>query len=194
MKVNENIFFDLSDLAALGEHSIIGITVRVRKPHRVRIGHHSIIDDFAYISSGLTVGNYTHIAANAVIIGGNANVAIGDFVNIASSCRLVAASHDFAEGGLSGPTIPEEFAAPTIQEDIIIADHVLLGTGTIVLPGTHIPEGLSTGAMTLLSSKMQLEPWTLYVGNPARRLKKRNSRKILDAAAHLLSNKKTETS
>ena len=185
--MNANIFFDLTELAALGPHAIIGKTVRIRKPQRVRVGADTIIDDFTYVSCGLTVGRYTHIGAGGVLIGGDAHITIGDFVNIAPGCRLVAASHDFVAGGLAGPTIPEEFAGPSITADIFVADHVLLGTGTVVLPGCHLPEGLATGAMTLITPDCDLKPWTLYVGAPARPLKPRASERILESARRLLA-------
>ena len=190
MTNTQNIFFDLSSLAELGNHAIIGKTVRIRKPARVRIGDFTIIDDFTYISCGLTVGRYTHIGAGGILIGGNAHITIGDFVNIAPGCRIVAASHDFTEGGLAGPTIPPEFTGESITADITIGDHALFGTGTIILPGCHIPEGVATGAMTLITSKTKLEPWSLYAGTPARFIKKRQSTRILASAAKLMATRR----
>jgi galactoside O-acetyltransferase len=180
-----NLFFDLSELKALGPGSIIGHTVRIRKPKLCSIGCHTIIDDFTYVSCGITVGDYTHIGANGVLIGGDAHITIGHFVNIAPGCRLIAASNDFSGGGLVGPAIPPEFAAHSITSKIILEDHVLLGTNTVILPGVHVPEGVSTGAVTLLTAAMKLEPWTLYVGTPARPLRKRDSAQILTTAARL---------
>jgi galactoside O-acetyltransferase len=190
MSREDNIFLDLSALAELGGRAIVGKTVRIRKPDRVRIGDHSIIDDFTYISCGLTVGLYTHIGAGGVLIGGDAHITIGNFVNIAPGCRLIAASNDFTGGGLVGPTIPAEFAGKSIIANIRIDDHALFGTGTVILPGCHIPEGVSIGAMTLVMSDLQLEPWTLYAGIPAKPLKKRAPEAILDAAKRLLESKK----
>jgi galactoside O-acetyltransferase len=181
----ENIFFDLKALAHRHPTAIIGKTVRIRKPSRVRIGAGTIIDDFAYISCGLTVGCYSHIGASAVIIGGEARVEIGHFVNIAPGVRLIAASNDFSGGGLVGPTIPPEYAAESIVDTITLADHVLLGTNVVVFPGVHIPEGVSLGACSVLPAKIPLEPWTVYVGNPARPIKKRDGAKMREAAERL---------
>jgi acetyltransferase-like isoleucine patch superfamily enzyme len=185
-----NIFFDLSDLKSLGADSIIGKTVRIRKPALCSIGRRSILDDFTYISCGITVGDYTHIGANGVLIGGDAHITIGHFVNIAPGCRLIAASNDFTGGGLAGPTIPPEFSTPSIISNITLGDHVLLGTGTVILPGVHMPEGVSTGAMTLIPSGMALSPWTLYVGIPARPVRQRDSAQILEAAIRLRTSEK----
>jgi dTDP-4-amino-4,6-dideoxy-D-glucose acyltransferase len=192
MTSDANLFIDLAELAYVGPKAIIGKTVRIRKPKRVRVGACSIIDDFTYVSSGLVVGKYTHIGAGGVLIGGDATIHIGDFVNIAPGCRLVAASHDFTGGDLVGPTIPPEFAGKSIVADIHVGDHALLGTGTVVLPGTTIPEGVATGALTLLAPNITLEPWTLYVGIPGRPVRKRESKSILAAARRLESSAGTE--
>jgi galactoside O-acetyltransferase len=186
MTNQDNIFFDLATLNGLGTHTIIGKTVRIRKPSRVTLGDYTIIDDFTYVSCGLKVGRYTHIGAGGVLIGGEAQITIGDFVNIAPGCRIIAASNDFSGGGLVGPAIPKEFSDSSIIADITIGDHALLGTGTVILPGCILPEGLSTGAMTLITEECILEPWTLYAGIPARPIKKRESKRILEAAQKLL--------
>ncbi len=187
MVASDNIFFDLNALAHIGRNVIVGKTVRIRKPALVSVGDHSIIDDFAYVSCGLTLGRFAHIGAHAVIIGGKAHVRIGDFVNIAPGCRLIAASNDFSAGGLVGPAIPPEYADEAITADIHMADHVLLGTGTVILPGVHIPEGVSTGAMTVITPRTDLEPWTLYVGAPARPIRARERDRILEQARRLMA-------
>jgi acetyltransferase-like isoleucine patch superfamily enzyme len=180
-----NIFFDLTKLAHLSTTAIVGKTVRIRKPDRVKIGAGSIMDDFTYVSCALVIGSYTHIGANGVIIGGDAQVEIGSFVNIAPGVRLIASSNDFGGGGLVGPTIPPEYVSESITDRIQIDDHVLLGTNVIILPGVHIPEGVSIGAGSLVTKKCKLEPWTLYAGNPLRKLKPRENSKMIAAAALL---------
>lgn len=185
MKNPANLFIDLKELAYLDASAIVGKTVRIRKPARVRIGAGSIIDDFTYISCGLHVGCYSHIGANGVLIGGDAQINIGHFVNIAPGCRIIAASNDFSGGGLVGPSIPAAYASESIVTQIDIGDHVLFGTNVVVLPGTVLPEGISAGAFTLLSPDIDYEPWTVYVGNPARPIKSRESKAILEAADRL---------
>jgi acetyltransferase-like isoleucine patch superfamily enzyme len=185
----ENIFFNPRDLKHCGKHVILGKTVRIRKPERVSIGDHTIIDDFTYVSCGLTVGSYTHIGALTAIIGGNAHVTVGSYVNIAPGGRLVAASHDFLLGGLSGPTIPPEIAEPGIEENVVLEDHVLLGANTTILPGVHLPEGFATGASTLVTPNTKLKPWSVYLGSPAQFYKPRNRDKILDSVSMLSRHK-----
>jgi len=194
MKSPENLFINLNELASLHPTAIVGRTVRIRKPARVRIGAGSIVDDFTYISCGLNVGNYTHIGANGVIIGGDAQVEIGHFVNLAPGVRLIAASNDFTGGGLVGPTIPEAYAGASITDRIVLGDHVLTGTNVVILPGVVVPEGAAFGAGTVVTAKVKLEPWTLYVGNPARPIKARDGAAMKAAAERLMKDRADEFS
>jgi acetyltransferase-like isoleucine patch superfamily enzyme len=183
---DSNLFFDLTELAGLGRGAIIGKTVRLRKPGKTWIGDYSILDDFAYVSCALRVGRYTHIGPHAICIGGDAEIVIGDFVNISGGCRLMAASNDFTGGGLVGPAIPAEFSEPAVVGRIEIGDHALFGANTVVLPNTRVPEGVATGAFTLLTSRTALTPWTLYAGIPARPIRPRDGARMRAAARRLL--------
>jgi galactoside O-acetyltransferase len=181
----ENIFFDISELKHCGKNVIIGKTVRIRKPHLVSIGDNSIIDDFTYIPCAMDIGSYSHIGANCSFIGGPGFVRIGSFVNIAPGCQIVTGTNDYRGGGLVGPTIPEEFAGAAVIEPVFIGDHCLLACQTIVLPGCSLPEGMATGAMTLLK-KNEYSPWFLYAGIPGRKIGERDGRAILKSAKQLL--------
>jgi galactoside O-acetyltransferase len=184
----ENIFFDKKDLKYCGKNVIIGRTVRIRKPHLVSIGDNVIIDDFTYIPCGMEIGNYTHIGANNSFIGGAGFIKIGSFVNIAPSCQIVAGSNDYRGGGLVGPAIPEEFSGEPVIENIEIGDFALLACQTIVLPGVTIPEGMATGAFSLVK-KNAYKPWTLYAGIPCKELGYRDGIQMKEQARQLMSRK-----
>ncbi len=181
----ENIFFDLKDLRHLGKNVIIGKTVRIRYPKEVLIGDNSIIDDFTYISTALELGNFTHIATGCAIIGGRkAKITIGDFVNIAPSCQIVAGSNDYKGGDLVGPAIPEGYCGKADIEDVTIDNHCLLGCQTVVLPGVNMPEGMATGAFSLVK-KSEYEGWAVYVGIPCKKLCDRERKDIISGSKKL---------
>ena len=60
---------------------------------------------------------------------------------------------------------------PLITKEIKIGPHVWVSSEAFVGPGSIISEGCVVGARALVSKK--LEPWGVYVGNPARRIKER---------------------
>ena len=88
-----------------------------------------------------------------------------------------------------GPTIPEEHCANGESEPIKIGNHALLGCGTVVLPGVEIPEGMATGAYTILK-KMKYKPWTLYAGVEPRELGPRDGAEALKQAERMMADKK----
>jgi len=174
----ENIFFDLSKLKKLGANSIIGKTVRIRRPELAEIGRNSIIDDFTYISSQLSIGNFTHVGAGCHIIGGpKTKITIGNFVNVAPSCNLVGGQNDYRGGGLVGPTIPEGYGDQSDARSLVIGDHVLIGCNSVILPGVQLPEGVAIGALSLVKQQ-EYKPWTLYAGIPVKEIGKRDGTKI----------------
>jgi len=169
-----NIFNDISKVKYLGQNTIIGQTVRIRRPEMFMIGRNSIIDDFTYISCKLKVGMFTHIGSGSHIIGGSkAKVTIGNFVNIAPGCNIAAGQNNYSGGGLVGPAIPEEYGASSELKPVDIGDHCLLGFNVSILAGVRLPEGVAVGAYSLLKP-MKYKPWTIYAGIPAKEIGKRN--------------------
>ena len=71
---------------------------------------------------------------------------------------------------MTNPTIPDELRKVT-EEKVTIGKHVIVGTGSTILPGVSIGEGGSFGAMSLINKST--EPWGIYVGTPCRRIRER---------------------
>lgn len=181
--MRENIFFDKKELKYCGTNVIIGKTVRIRRPQDTVIGDNVIIDDFTYISAPLEVGDYSHIGPNTSIIGGCSSVTIGNFVEMAPGCNIVAASNDYRHGSLVGPCIPEISEGVEILDSapVCIDDFALIACNCTILPGVHVPEGMAIGAYSLVKRK-SYNKWSLYAGIPCRLLGERDKEEILKAA------------
>ncbi len=185
MNEGANIFFDLKKIKRLGNNVIIGKTVRIRYPELVEIGDNVIIDDFTYISTGLKISSYVHIASGAKIIGGkDCTVSFGSFSTLAPGVTLAAGSDDYM-AGLATPLVPAEFKGQVEYSDIKIGKHCIVGAGSVVLPGVTLHDGSALGALSL--AKTDLEAWTLYAGTPASALKGRDKSAILKLEKEFLS-------
>ncbi|PVV78300.1 O-acetyltransferase, partial [Pseudomonas sp. HMWF011] len=68
-----------------------------------------------------------------------------------------------------------------------IGRHVIIGTSSIVLPGVTLAEGCSVGAMSMITKST--DPWGIYFGVPAKRLKNR-SQELLEFEKHYLESEK----
>ncbi len=183
--MSDNIFFDIKKIKKMGQNVIIGKTVRIRYPELVEIGDNVIIDDFTYISTALKIENYVHIASGAKIIGGReATVTFKSFSTLAPQVVLAAGSDDYI-AGLATPLVPREFKGNVDIGDIIIGRHSIVGSGSVILPGVEFGEGASVGALSLV--KKNLEPWYLYAGIPAKKMKKRDNVKISNLEKEFLN-------
>jgi dTDP-4-amino-4,6-dideoxy-D-glucose acyltransferase len=176
-----NLFFDLRKLRSCGSNVIIGKTVRIRYPNLVEIGDNCIIDDFTYISTGLKLEQYTHIAAGCKLIGGpKCRVQMGRFSTLAPNVVLSAGSDDY-DAGIATPFVPEKYKGEAEYGEIVLGHHCIVGAASVVLPNVTFGDGASVGALSLV--KRDLKKWILYAGIPAREIRRRNRKAILKAEA-----------
>lgn len=177
-------FFTRSELEQLGlkhvgNNVLISRKASIYGANKIVIGNNVRIDDFCILSGRITFGNNIHLAAYSAMYGGEAGIIIHDFANISSRVCIYAISDDYSGRTMTNPTIPEKYKH--IQnEKVIIGKHVIIGSGSTVLPGVTIEEGAALGAMTML--KYSTKPWTIYVGVPAKELKERK-RELLELEA-----------
>jgi acetyltransferase-like isoleucine patch superfamily enzyme len=175
--MQENIFFDLTRLKALGKNVIIGKTVRIRYPELVEIGDNVIIDDFTYISTQLKLHSNVHISAGCKIIGGkDSYVEMKEFSTLAPNVVLSAGSDDYTSG-IATPLVPMKYKGNVKIGKIILNKHCIVGAGSVVLPDVIFEEGACLGALSLANTI--LEEYKLYAGIPARFLKDRNKNEII---------------
>lgn len=156
---------------SLGRQVLISRTCRIYTPEEISIGSHVLIDDFTILNGEITVGDHVHISSNCELYAGEASITIGAFSGISSRCAFYATSDDFSGASLNNPTVPKSFRNEK-NLPITLGKHVLIGTGCSVLPGVTIGEGCSFGSMTMISKST--EPWGIYIGTPAKRIKERD--------------------
>ncbi len=167
---------------SFGKNVLISRKASIYSPHLMELGSNIRIDDFCVLSGRLIIGNYVHIAATSALYGKTVGIEIQDFANISSRVFIYALSDDFSGETMTNPMIPEKYKK--ISEDkVVIGRHVVIGSGTTVLPGAHLQEGTAIGAMSLV--KKDTEPWSIYAGIPVRKIKNR-SKNLLKLEAEFL--------
>jgi galactoside O-acetyltransferase/dTDP-4-amino-4,6-dideoxygalactose transaminase len=170
------MFLDENEVKSIGFKSIgsnvkISSYSRFYNPSKISIGNNSRIDDYCVISDNVVIGNNVHITVNCSIAAPIATVTIADFVGIAAGSRIFSSSDDYSGLSLTNATIPKKFTNVKHAE-VIISKHVIIGAGSTVFPGVEIMEGCAIGAMSLVNKST--EPWGVYVGIPAKKLKARS--------------------
>lgn len=168
----------------LGNDVKISSKASLDKSHLMSIGHRSRIDDFCAISGYVTIGSNVHIAVHSSITASLDEIVLSDFSGLAFSCHIFSSSDDYSGESLTNPTIPISYKSVK-SSPVFLGRHVILGAGTIVFPGTTIGDGCSFGAGSVVNRNT--EPWGVYVGIPARRIKER-SKNLLALEIQYLSN------
>ena len=84
--------------------------------------------------------------------------------------KIVCGSEDYTGKGLVGPTIPIEYRE-LIFNNVTFEKYAGCGVNCSIMPGVTFGEGAILGANSL--AVKNLEPWTIYVGSPAKPIKKR---------------------
>jgi len=152
----------------------------------IEIGNNVRIDEFCTlkaIGGYIRIGSHIHLGGGVGLYGRH-GIVLEDFAGLSANVRVFSGSDDYSGEHLTGPTVPERFLGVTAGE-VHIGRHVIVGAGSIILPKVHIGEGSAVGSLALVHRS--LEPWGIYAGNPAKRLKDR-SRRLLELERELLGN------
>ncbi|MGL4459305.1 MAG: acyltransferase [Plesiomonas shigelloides] len=170
--------------ASLGNNVLISDKASIYGAHRIKIGNNVRIDDFCVLSSGeggIEIGNYVHIAVFALLIGAG-KIAISDFAGVSSRVSIYSSNDDYSGRYLTNPTVPAEYTNVT-HADVTLGKHVIIGSGSVVLPGITLHEGVAVGALSLVTK--DCEAFGVYIGSPAKRIKSRK-RDLLEVEVQLI--------
>ena len=158
--------------ASAGENVQISDRASFYGASRIALGSNIRIDDFCVLSAGvggISVGDHVHIAVYSSLIGAG-RITLSDFCNISSRVAIYSSNDDYSGATLTNPTVPSEFTGVT-HADVLVGKHVIVGSGSVILPGVTLEEGVAVGALSLVHKRC--EAFGIYAGNPARRIKER---------------------
>jgi len=173
-------YFETEELKDVYKFKNIGKNVRISKAanivgsENISLGNNIRIDNFTNIickNGYINIGDHNHVASGCFILG-TGGVEMGDFVGLAMGVQLISSSDNYDGSTLTNPMVGIENSKPYTKK-IILGDHNLIGTNTVILPGAKIGEGVSVGALTLVKTDQKLLDWYVYFGIPAKKLKKR---------------------
>lgn len=142
----------------------------------------------------IIVGNFTYIAdsdfeshVSHLYEWNGDKLIIGKFCQIAAGVEFImnGANHQInsvstfpfytLEGWEMSP--PEKTDLP-LKGDTVIGNDVWIGQNAVILPGVHIGDGAIIGANSIVGS--DVEPYTVVVGNPVKKLRNRFDDEMID--------------
>jgi acetyltransferase-like isoleucine patch superfamily enzyme len=72
---------------------------------------------------------------------------------------------------------------PKTKGDVVIGNDVWIGSGAVIMSGVHIGDGAVVGARAVVST--DIEPYAIYAGNPARKVRNRFDNGIIEQLLRL---------
>jgi acetyltransferase-like isoleucine patch superfamily enzyme len=153
---------------------------------QIEIDDNSRIDDFCVISGNVSIGKYNHITPMCLVAGGVPGVIFHDFCTLAYGVKVFSQSDDYLGDSLTNSNIPKKFKKEIFKK-VTVNRHVIIGAGSVVMPGVEIAEGCSIGAMSLVTKSTS--SWGVYIGVPAKRARER-SKNLLNLEKLFLEDKK----
>ena len=136
---------------------------------RISLGNRCRIDDYCHLSAGsggIEIGEHVHLAPMVTLSGAGA-IRIEDFSGLSAKVSVFSSTDDYLGFGMTNPTVPDRWRCVKTEE-ILVGRHSIIGAGSVLLPGSRLPEGVAVGALSVVSK--ELESWSVYAGNPVRKL------------------------
>lgn len=155
----------------LGNNVLISRKASIYGAEKMSIGNNVRIDDFCILSGKIVIGDFVHIAAYSALFGGSEGIELKNFSGLSSRCVIYASSDDYSGEFLTNPTIPDKYTN-VINKKVVLEKHVIIGTGSSIMPGVIVGEGSAVGSMSLVNKPLQ--SWGIYCGVPCRKVKDRS--------------------
>ncbi|QFQ09912.1 acyltransferase [Enterobacter sichuanensis] len=158
--------------ASVGNNVFISTKASFYGTSKIHIGNNVRIDDFCVISAGeggVYIGNYIHIAVYSSLIG-SGRITLMDYSNISSRVSIYSSNDDYSGNYMSNPMVPTEFTN-VMHAPVVIGRHVIIGSGSVILPGVVLGDGAAIGALSLV--KDNCDNFYIYAGNPLKKIKQR---------------------
>lgn len=131
-----------------GGGTTIGGNCKINYPQNISLGEDTMINDNTML----------HASPNAKII-------IGSHCMISYYVCLRTLAHNYSD-----IDVPMKHQGQA-EKDIIIEDDVWIGYGAQIMPGIHVGKGVVIGAGAIVTK--DCEPYGVYVGVPAKKIKMR---------------------
>ncbi|WP_019674736.1 acyltransferase [Arsukibacterium perlucidum] len=155
---------------SLGKNVRISDKAAIYNPDQISIGDNSRIDDFCIVSGRVSIGCYCHITPMCLVAGGIPGITLEDFCTLAYGVKIFSQSDDYSGSTMVNSLIPKKFKNELFAP-VLLARQTIVGAGATIMPGVTLAEGCAVGAMSLVTKSTQ--PWGIYTGIPANRLKDR---------------------
>ncbi len=160
---------------SVGENVLISDKASIYNVANISIGSHVRIDDYCVLSAGqrgIDIGSYIHIAVYTSLIG-KGKITMRDYVNISSRVSIYSSNDDYSGEYMTNPMVPKRLTN-VLHADVVLDKHVIVGSGTVILPGSILRLGVAIGALSLVNG--EISEFQIHAGVPTKFIKERSRR------------------
>ena len=175
-------------LGSVGDDVSVSRSVIFYAPKNVHVGSNVRIDCFGVISagsSGIVIEDHVHISTYVFLAGSSGKIHLESFTGLASRTTVYTATDDYSEGFMTNPTVPDKYKKVRTG-DVVLKKHVLVGCGSVLLPGVTLGLGASVFALSLVNQSVP--DFAIASGIPIRIIGKRD-RRILELEREFIDEK-----
>ena len=133
--------------------------------------------DHIYIGKGclftpqnIELGSHLYFGANCVIQSVHGDIFIGNHVMFGPGVHIHGGNHRYDVPGVYMDTLEKHYGD---DPPVVIEDNVWIGANAVILSGVTIGSGAVIGAGSIVTK--DVEPDSIVVGNPAKKIKSRFS-------------------
>lgn len=158
--------------AEVGENVLISDRASFYNCERITIGDNVRIDDYCVLAAGeggINIGSYVHIAVASTLIGAG-RITMSDFSGLSSRVSVYSSNDDYSGATMTNPTVPRKYTG-VVHADVFLGRHVAVGSGSVILPGVTLEDGVAVGALSFI--RRDCKAFGIYSGHPARRVSER---------------------
>ena len=156
-----NKYLTLSQLKKIGFKKI-GKNCRISKSisaHNLigTLGNNVRIDDNVQLKGKIDIKSYAHIARGCTLSGGNYGILLDEFSSLANYVQIFSSSDDYYSPsipvGSLNDKIRKKFSKLYVKK-ITIGKCCLVGSLSVLLPGTNLEDFASIAALTVVNKKI----------------------------------------
>lgn len=143
---------------------------KIINPQYAMLDDHCIIYDYTFIDAqkSFKLGKYSEITWHCLIEGASF-VHIGDRCFLGPGTKILGSTYKF-DGYYSVQHLPNG-TSEVRYGGVTIKDDAYIGANCVIMPGVTIGEGALIGACSFVNR--DVEPWSIYLGSPARKIRDR---------------------
>lgn len=176
--INKNVLVTRSGIKSIVRNSHVHINC---------MGEGCFLEN-VYAYGNVILGNYVSISGPGTILHSEiGKIQIGSFSSIAENVSIQEFNHhlDHITSSAVGHMVLKDLSISdfTSKGDVIIAEDCWIGSNVVILSGCNIGRGAVVGAGAVVTK--DIPPYGVAVGNPAKVIKYRFSKELIDKLEYL---------